>query len=74
MTRLGNSNDKYGTVVVMVTGQTGKAWFMNRDGDQQTVAKQLVSYSSEQEIESSGFGIKLILEIKEWKLRELGWV
>lgn len=74
MTRLGNANDKYGTVSAMVTGQSAKAWFMNRDGDQQTIAKQLLSYSSEQEIDSSGLGVTLTLEIKEWKLREIGWI
>lgn len=74
MTRTSDKHDRYKTVTARFLGTTEKAAKLQRDGDTQWIPYTLMSYSAEELVTESGLGEDLELEIREWKLRELGWV
>lgn len=75
MTRVSDKKDRYARVSVNVVKTTEKAVILNKDGDQQPVPRSLLSFHAEKLIsDPRSKGTTQIIEIKEWKLLELGWV
>lgn len=73
MTRVSDKRDRYASVTVTYNGRTSKAVNLIRDGEAQWIPWSLLSYAAEEVLEGEGPGAIVELEIREWKLKELGW-
>jgi hypothetical protein len=74
MTRTSDKRDRYKSITVTYHSRSVKAVQLIRDGDAQWIPWTLLSYSAEDLLEGEGPGTIVDLEIREWKLRELGWL
>jgi len=73
MTRVSDQRDRYATVECQYLERTAKAVRLEKDGDPQWFPWSLLSYAAEETLEGEPPGSVVELEIRAWKLKELGW-
>jgi len=82
MTRTQNKHDAYARVSVMQVNATSSAVKLIRMNDDDTetegeevwIPRSLLSHSAESYLDRAGFNAPVSVEIRKWKLVQLGWV